>query len=244
MTLLSVNLNKIALLRNSRGHDRPSVTDAARVCVARGAGGITVHPRPDQRHIRPHDVTDLAAMLEVEFNIEGNPYPEFMDLVAKVRPTQATLVPDDPGQLTSDHGWDLAADGARVEGIARTLRDRGVRVSLFMDPDPGQIRRARDVGADRVELYTESWAVAHGTPEEDAVFARFAEAAACAREAGLGINAGHDLDLHNLGRFCAQIPGVLEVSIGHALIVDALEMGLVAAVDAYLAVLRDARSAA
>ena len=240
MTLLSVNVNKIALVRNSRDTTIPSVTAAARTCVEAGAHGITVHPRPDQRHIRPGDVRELAEMLTVEFNIEGNPfagqagtYPGYMALVREARPTQATLVPDAEDQLTSDHGWDLAADAGRVAPLVAELKDLGCRVSLFMDPDPEQIARAKDVGADRVELYTEAYAAAYGGPEAEAVFEQYARAAACARELGLGLNAGHDLNLDNLAKFCT-IPGILEVSIGHALVTDALWMGLDRAVREYL----------
>ena len=240
MTKLSVNVNKVALLRNSRETIIPSVAWAARTCVEAGAHGITVHPRPDQRHIRPGDVYELAGALDVEFNIEGNPfagpagdYPGYMALVRDVKPTQATLVPDAEDQLTSDHGWDLARDAERVSPIVAELKQLGCRVSLFMDPDPAQIARAREVGADRVELYTEAYARAHAAGNVDAVFDEYARAAACAAEHGLGVNAGHDLNLDNLGRFCT-IPGILEVSIGHALICDALKMGLHTAVREYL----------
>ncbi len=244
MTLLSVNVNKIALLRNSRDIGIPSVTEAAGICVEAGADGITVHPRPDQRHIRPSDVYELSEMLTVEFNIEGNPfaeaagdYPGFMAIVRRVKPAQCTLVPDTPGQLTSDHGWDLIKDGQRVQPIIDELKDLGIRVSLFMDPVADQIDRASQLRADRIELYTEPYARAHerGTVEE--VFQRYAAAAEHAQSAGLGVNAGHDLNLDNLGEFCS-IPGILEVSIGHALICDALKMGLHTAVKEYLKVLR------
>ena len=240
MTKLSVNVNKVALLRNSRETTIPSVAWAARTCVEAGAHGITVHPRPDQRHIRPGDVYELAGTLSVEFNIEGNPfagpagdYPGYMGLVRDVKPTQATLVPDAEDQLTSDHGWDLAKEAGRVAPIVAELKQIGRRVSLFMDPDPEQIARARDVGADRVELYTEAYAKACARGNVDAVFDKYAQAAACATDRGLGLNAGHDLNLDNLARFCS-IPGILEVSIGHALICDALKMGLRQAVESYL----------
>ena len=245
MTRLSVNLNKVALLRNQRDIGIPSVTRMARIAIDAGAHGITVHPRPDQRHIRPGDVHALAELVDVEFNIEGNPLPDYLDLVRKVRPTQATLVPDGPEQSTSDHGWTLRAGGAptpdveHLAGIVRELRGLGVRVSLFMDADPEQIAAVPATGADRVELYTEPWARAFGTPEEDEVLARFAAAAEAARAAGLGVNAGHDLNLRNLGRFL-EIPGVLEVSIGHALLAEALEMGLANTVRAYLDVIAKA----
>jgi len=240
MTLLSVNVNKVALLRNSRGGRVPSVTGAARVCIDAGCHGITVHPRPDQRHIRPGDVAELAEMLTVEFNIEGNPfaeaegtYPGFMNLVRDARPAQATLVPDDPGQLTSDHGWNLKKDLARVKPLVAELKDIGCRVSLFMDADLAQIELAATSGADRIELYTEDYAVAHASGDCEEVFQQYSRAAAGAQELGLGVNAGHDLNLDNLAHFLT-IPEVLEVSIGHALIADALGMGLSESVKAYL----------
>ncbi len=247
MTALSVNLNKVALLRNQRDLDIPSVTRAARVCLDAGAQGITVHPRPDQRHIRPSDVYALADLCTTaELNIEGNPFPEFLEIVRKVRPTQATLVPDSPEQATSDHGWKLVRDGApsddalRLQPIVRELRALGVRVSLFMDDDPEQIAAAQDLGTDRVELYTEPWARAFGSGREDQGFASFERAAAAARAAGLGVNAGHDLNLANLARFL-EVGSVLEVSIGHALIADALDLGLAGAVRAYAAIAGAAR---
>jgi pyridoxine 5-phosphate synthase len=239
MTALSVNLNKIALVRNSRLSGTPSVTEAAKVSLANGADGITVHPRPDMRHIRPDDVYALSEMLEVEFNIEGNPfegslgeYPGFMELVRSVKPDQATLVPDAQDQLTSDHGWDLTADGERLQPIISELKELGIRVSLFMDAESKDFDKAAELGADRVELYTESYADAYGTDQQQAVFQLFADAAERAQQAGLEVNAGHDLDLDNLG-LLATIPNVQEVSIGHALISDALMIGLGPAVRAY-----------
>ena len=232
MPQLSVNLNKIALLRNSRTLGIPSVLDAARTCIEAGAAGITVHPRPDERHIRRSDVHELAKMVTVEFNIEGNPFPEFMELVRGIRPTQCTLVPDTPGQFTSDHGWDLATDSERLKPAVAELRDLGIRVSLFMDPDLDQIERVPDVGADRVELYTEPYASAFGSPTGEAVLAGYTRAAAKAQSLGLGVNAGHDLNLDNLPDFCV-IPDILECSIGHALVADALWMGLGEAVKRY-----------
>jgi pyridoxine 5-phosphate synthase len=247
VTALSVNLNKIALIRNSRDTSNPDIPLHARICTGAGADGITVHPRPDQRHIRVQDCFDLAAMLEVEFNIEGNPftgprssgragisdYPGFMALVREIRPTQCTLVPDDDGQLTSDHGFDLRQDGERVAPLVAELQALGIRTSLFMDPDPEQIRLAAQTGTDRIELYTESYARACSENKDvEAVFQCFLRAAEVAAEAGLGLNAGHDLNLHNLPRF-ATLPDLLEVSIGHALTVDALSMGLSNAVSAY-----------
>lgn len=254
MTVLSVNLNKVALLRNSRLGQIPSVTRAARTVIAAGARGITVHPRPDQRHIRPDDVTALAALLEdfpeIEFNIEGNPYagprdngyPGFDALVDGARPHQVTLVPDSDTQLTSDHGWDLAGDTRQITATIARYRQAGARVSLFMDPDPDAISRARDCGADRIELYTGPFAehaLHHGLEHSAtlALFERYRAAAAHAAAIGLGVNAGHDLDLHNL-RLFRRIPGIAEVSIGHALISDALDMGLAATVRAYVEVLR------
>ncbi len=247
MIALSVNLNKIALIRNSRDTTNPDVPEHARMCIDAGADGITVHPRPDQRHIRAQDCFDLAAMLDVEFNIEGNPmtgprrsdragvgdYPGFMALVKEIRPAQCTLVPDTDGQLTSDHGFDLEQDAERVAPLVEELKSLGIRTSLFMDPEPHQIRLAAQVGADRIELYTETYAQAYREQKDlDAVFARFVDAAETALDAGLGLNAGHDLDLHNLPRF-ATIAGLQEVSIGHALTVDAIRMGLANAVGAY-----------
>ena len=247
MIALSVNLNKIALIRNSRDTTKPSVPEHARMCIAAGADGITVHPRPDQRHIRAQDCLDLAGILQVEFNIEGNPmagprrsdrsgvsdYPGFMELVKEIRPAQCTLVPDGDDQLTSDHGFDLAKDGDRVAPLVAELKALGIRTSLFMDPDPEQIRLAAQVGADRIELYTESYARAFRAKRNlQGIFQQFVTAAETAAEEGLGLNAGHDLDLDNLPRF-ATVPGLLEVSIGHALTVDAIRMGLAAAVAAY-----------
>ncbi len=246
MTNLSVNLNKVALLRNARTIGIPSVLDAAKVCVDAGAHGITVHPRPDERHIRYADVYDLADWLKgqpsIEFNIEGNPFlGRFMEIVGEVKPDQCTLVPDHPEAFTSDHGWDLTQEGDRLVPIIQTLNNAGVRVSLFMNPDPDQMQRAKAVGGDRVELYTEPYATAFRNSNTEAVLPKFAAAAQAAQAVGLGVNAGHDLNLDNLGLFCT-IPGILEVSIGHALTADALYMGLSAAVNAYLNVLNSARS--
>ncbi len=247
MIALSVNLNKIALIRNSRDTTNPDVVEHARLCIEAGADGITVHPRPDQRHIRASDCYALAPVLDVEFNIEGNPfagpriseragvddYPGFMTLVRDTKPAQCTLVPDGDNQLTSDHGFNLKRDGDALAPLLAELKGLGIRTSLFMDPDPEQIALAAQVGADRIELYTETYARACAANKDvDAVFARFVRAAEAATEAGLGINAGHDLNLHNLPRF-ATLPGLLEVSIGHALTVDALRMGLAATVVAY-----------
>jgi pyridoxine 5-phosphate synthase len=245
-TALSVNLNKIALMRNSRLSGIPSVTEAAKIALASGADGITVHPRPDLRHIRPIDVVALSEMLEAEFNIEGNPfegalgsYPGFLELVRRVKPDQCTLVPDAQDQLTSDHGWDLQQESERLRPIIAELKALGIRVSLFMDADSEYFELAAELGADRVELYTEAYADAYGTEQQDAAFQRFVDAAKRARQAGLEVNAGHDLNLDNLG-LMATIPELIEVSIGHALIADALLMGLGPAVTAYKAVLQQA----
>lgn len=246
-TALSINLNKIALLRNSRDGEYPSVTQHAQMCIDAGADGITVHPRPDQRHIRVDDCFALAQMLSVEFNIEGNPfagpmrssrrgvsdYPGFLDIVRAIKPAQCTLVPDGDAQLTSDHGFDLHTDGDRLAPIIEQLHQCGIRVSLFMDPDPAQIALAKQIGADRIELYTGPYAHAFATSENlSHVFQRFYNAAETAAELGIGLNAGHDLNLHNLARF-ATVPQLLEVSIGHAFTVDAIELGLANAVHAY-----------
>lgn len=240
MTRLSVNLNKVALLRNARTIGIPSVLRAAELSIAAGAHGITVHPRPDQRHIRPADVHDLAAYLrgfpDVEFNIEGNPFAGLLELVRTVRPHQCTLVPDSNDAVTSDHGWNLEEDGRRLAPAVAELRQLGIRVSVFMDVDSDQWSLARELGADRVELYTQPFAEAHARGHSAPALAQAAAAARMAQLAGLGVNAGHDLNLQNLGQFCS-IPGILEVSIGHALIADALEIGLPAAVRAYLDIL-------
>jgi pyridoxine 5-phosphate synthase len=234
MIHLSVNVNKIALLRNSRGGNIPDVVTAARTCIAAGCHGITVHPRPDARHITFRDVFDLAAMLTVEFNIEGYPSPEFLDLVHRVRPTQATLVPDPPGVLTSNAGWNLKTGADFLRDVLRLLAKAGIRTSLFMEPDPDQIRRAQKLGADRIELYTGPYAAAFGTPGGNKILAAHREAAHLARGLGLGVNAGHDLDLVNIPAYARAVKGLQEVSIGHALINDALYMGLQRAVGAYL----------
>jgi pyridoxine 5-phosphate synthase len=242
MTVLSVNLNKIALLRNSRTLGIPDVTRAARIVLDAGAHGITVHPRPDGRHIRAADVHELAALVRTrpgaELNIEGNPFHALLELVWQVRPQQCTLVPDDPGAFTSDHGWDLARDAAKLEPIIEQLHAEGIRVSLFMDPVPQAMAAARRIGADRVELYTEPYAGAFGSDAQERVLASYVEAARAALEQSLGINAGHDLNRQNLSRFLQAVPQVLEVSIGHALVADALETGLAQTVRDYLAAMR------
>jgi pyridoxine 5-phosphate synthase len=240
-TALSVNLNKVALLRNSRPLGIPSVLHAAELALEAGADGITIHPRPDQRHIRSDDVGALATLLRrwpaVELNIEGNPFHNLMDAARGARPAQCTFVPDDAGQATSDHGWDLARDGARLQPLIDEAHALGARVSLFMDPDPDAIAGARALGADRIELYTEPYArsYASGGATAQASLELYRRAAERALAAGLGVNAGHDLNLANLAPFIAEVPGVLEVSIGHALIADALEFGIGATVGKYRA---------
>jgi pyridoxine 5-phosphate synthase len=235
MIRLSVNLNKIATLRNARGGNIPDVVAAARTCIAAGCHGITVHPRPDARHITFHDVFDLAAMMTVEFNIEGYPGAEFLDLVMRVRPTQVTLVPDPPGVLTSNAGWDLASGAADwLADVLATLSKAGIRTSLFLEPDTEQIESARKLGANRIELFTGPYAKSFGTPAGQEILGAHREAARIARKIGLGVNAGHDLDLKNIPAYAKAVKGLNEVSIGHALIADALYMGLTRAVKAYL----------
>lgn len=239
MTNLSVNLNKVALIRNTRNIGIPSITQMAKICIDAGAKGITVHPRPDQRHIRPGDVYDLVDVVTpVEFNIEGNPLEvSFMEIVRKVKPTQCTLVPDAPDTFTSDSGWDLTKDKERLIPIIKELQGLECRVSLFMNADVEQISLVPDTGAERIELYTEPYATAYRENQDlDATWQQFADAAKKAQELGLGVNAGHDLNLDNLAKFC-QIPGILEVSIGHALTAEALEMGLANTVKEYIKIL-------
>jgi pyridoxine 5-phosphate synthase len=245
-TALSVNLNKVALVRNTRHLGIPSVTRAAQLCLSARAHGITVHPRPDERHIRTSDVWDLAELMHDwpgrEFNIEGNPFHNLMDVARGVRERggrvdQLTFVPDSEGQFTSDHGWSFPADADRLRPLIAQAQALGARVSLFMDADASAMAAARAVGADRVELYTEPYAAAWHTPERTAQLQRFALAAQAAIDAGLGVNAGHDLNLDNLAAFAQALPGLQEVSIGHALIADALERGYSDTVVAYLACL-------
>ncbi|MGL6109908.1 MAG: pyridoxine 5'-phosphate synthase [Rubrivivax sp.] len=245
-TALSVNVNRVALLRNTRPLDIPNVVHIATLALQAGADGITVHPRPDERHIRAQDVHDLHALLrrwpQAEFNIEGNPFHNLMPLVRALRPQQCTLVPDSADQATSDHGWDLHADAPRLRPLIAELRRLGVRVSLFMDPLPEAMAMARELGADRVELYTETYARAHGSEAQASRLAAFANAARAALAAGLGVNAGHDLNRANLGDFLRAVPGVREVSIGHALIADAIELGMSETVRAYQRCIRAAYS--
>lgn len=240
MTALSVNINKIALLRNSRGRNYPDVSYFAERFLKLGACGITLHPRPDQRHARYQDVAELKALCDryqQPLNVEGYPCEEFLAVVKAHRPAQCTLVPDDPQQVTSDHGWDLRLHGELLRRICQELNPLGIEVSLFVDYDNPDIPLAKTLGAARVELYTEPYAQTFGTAEEDAVWQQFARAAALAQQAGLGVNAGHDLNLQNLPRF-VQIPNILEVSIGHALIVECLEQGIEATMQAYQQILR------
>ncbi len=243
-TALSVNLNKVALVRNTRHLGIPSVTRAATLCLQAGAAGITVHPRPDERHIRAHDVHDLAALLKAwpdrEYNIEGNPFHNLMDFVRVVRPHQATFVPDAQGQFTSDHGWRFPDDAERLRPLIAECHALGVRVSLFMDADADQMPAARAVGADRVELYTEPYAAAFGSANQAGQLQRFAAAARAALDAGLAVNAGHDLNRDNLTPFLRAVEGVSEVSIGHALIADALELGYPDTIRAYNRCIDDA----
>jgi pyridoxine 5-phosphate synthase len=238
LTHLSVNLNKVALVRNTRHLGIPSVTRAATLCLQAGANGITVHPRPDERHIRATDVADLSALMKAwpgcEYNIEGNPLQNLMGFVRQFKPHQATFVPDGESQFTSDHGWNPVTDTDKLRPLIAEAKALGVRVSLFMDAEPSHMVWAKSVGADRVELYTEPFAAAWGTPIQAAQLDRFAKASQAALAIGLGVNAGHDLNRNNLTAFLKQVPGVQEVSIGHALIADALELGYEGAVTGYL----------
>jgi pyridoxine 5-phosphate synthase len=245
---LSVNVNRVALLRNSRPVGIPDVVRLSTIALEAGADGITVHPRPDARHITTQDVRDLSQLMQrwpqAEYNLEGNPFHNLMDLVREVRPHQVTFVPDSVEQATSDHGWDLARDGERLRPLIDELHALGVRVSLFMDPEPAAMSLARAVGADRVELYTEAYARSHGQAEQAAVLARYAAAAQAALSAGLGVNAGHDLNRDNLADFLRAVPGVAEVSIGHAIAADALEFGMAETVRLYQRCIRQAQVSA
>lgn len=232
MTKLSVNINKIATLRNARGGNMPDVIKAALDCEKFGAQGITVHPRPDERHIRYSDVTELKPLLSTEFNIEGNPIDSFTELVLKTVPAQVTLVPDAANALTSNAGWDTATHKKYLKEICKRFKEAGIRVSIFVDPVVEMIKHASETGCDRVELYTEAYAREYHINKEKAIEPYF-KAAEEAVRCGLGLNAGHDLNLHNLKYFAATIPGLLEVSIGHALICDALYLGLENTIAAY-----------
>ena len=225
MTKLSVNINKVATLRNARGGNNPDVCRFALDCEAMGAQGITVHPRPDERHIRRADVYVLRPLLSTEFNIEGYPSREFIELVLQVKPAQVTLVPDAPDQITSNHGWDTVAYQEFLTEVVATFNEAGIRTSIFVDPDAKMIEYAAKAGADRVELYTEPYAAGYAANREEAV-APYVVAAEAARKAGLGLNAGHDLSLENLAYFAECVPHLDEVSIGHALICDALYLGI------------------
>lgn len=226
MTRLSVNINKIATIRNARGGNNPDVVKVALDCERFGADGITVHPRPDERHIRHQDVLDLKQVLTTEFNIEGYPAPEFMDLVLKVKPAQVTLVPDSPDQITSNHGWDTLANQDFLAEIITALKEKAIRASVFVDADPRMVELAAKAGADRVELYTEPYATDYVKKSPEVAVKPFVEAARQARACGLGLNAGHDLSLVNLKYLKEMIPWMDEVSIGHALVCDALYLGL------------------
>ncbi len=237
MTKLSVNINKVATIRNARGGDNPDVLKVALDCELFGAQGITVHPRPDERHIRYKDVLDLKPQLKTEFNIEGNPIDKFTNLVLQVKPTQVTLVPDSESQLTSNHGWDTKSNMTFLTEVIGKFNEAGIRTSVFVDPDPVMVEYAAKAGAHRVELYTEPYASGYLIDREKAI-APFVEAANVARELGLGLNAGHDLSLVNLNYFYKMIPWTDEVSIGHALICDALYMGLNSTIQKYLECLK------
>ncbi len=233
MIRLSVNINKIATLRNARGGNIPNLITAAKDIEMYGGQGITVHPRPDERHITYKDVEQLRPIITTEFNIEGNPIPQFVDLVLKYKPHQVTLVPDDPNQLTSDHGWDTIKHKDFLIEVISKFKSAGIRTSIFVDPDIEMVKGAKETGTDRIELYTESYAANYSEDKEKAI-KPFVETATIAKEIGLGINAGHDLDLENLKYFAQNIPWLHEVSIGHALISDALYYGLDNAVNMYL----------
>ncbi|SDY77209.1 pyridoxine 5'-phosphate synthase [Hymenobacter psychrophilus] len=232
MTKLSVNINKIATLRNARGHNRPDLLQAARDMERFGAEGITVHPRPDERHVRYQDVRDLKAVVKTELNVEGNPTPDFLDLVREVRPEQVTLVPDAPDAITSNAGWNTIEHQDYLRDIVTELKGLGCRVSIFLDPVPELVRAAATTGTDRIELYTEDYASRYHADRE-AALAPYREAAQLAQQLGLGLNAGHDLDLDNLAYMAHNLPGLAEVSIGHALVCDALYLGLENTVQLY-----------
>jgi len=241
MTKLSVNLNKFALLRNARGADFPNVLQKAKECIEYGVHGITVHPRPDERHTRYSDVYELSDYLkdksDIEFNVEGNPVGKFMEIVKDTKPDQCTLVPDDPNQVTSDHGWNLKQDADKVKPIIQELKAQGIRVSLFIDPDPSQIELAKKVDADRIELYTEAYADMHGTAQEQEVLKTYVKAGTVAHKLGLGVNAGHDLNLKNLGLLLRSLPVIQEVSIGHAIVVEAFDYSLKSTIEQYIEII-------
>lgn len=238
MTKLSVNINKVATIRNARGGNNPDVLKVAADCELFGAQGITVHPRPDERHIRYTDVRSIKPLIRTELNIEGNPIDKYIELVLEVRPTQVTLVPDADDQLTSNHGWDTVAHRAFLTDVIGRFKEAGIRTSIFVDPSCRMVDGAKECGTDRIELYTEPYASGYVADRAEAI-KPFVEAAEAARELGLGLNAGHDLSLENLAYFHRNIPWLDEVSIGHALICDALYMGLDNTIKAYLACLKD-----
>ncbi len=244
MTKLSVNLNKIALLRNSRGSNYPNLLEMAKRAIAAGVHGITVHPRPDQRHITYQDCYDLSRLLQdykgIEFNIEGNPIPAFLEIIEETRPAQCTLVPDSPDQLTSDHGWNLDKEGKRLIPIIQSLQSMGVRVSLFLETDLQQIDQAKEIGTDRIEFYTEAYAKAFNGAEKNYIFNNFLQAAKHACSIGLEVNAGHDLNLQNLSLFLT-IPEILEVSIGHAIMVESFDYGFEETLKKYLEIIKDSQ---
>lgn len=237
MTKLSVNINKVATIRNARGGNNPDVLKVAVDCEKFGAQGITVHPRPDERHIRYQDVRDIKPLITTEFNIEGNPIDKYIKLVLEVKPTQVTLVPDADNQITSNHGWDTVANKGFLTDVIGQFKDAGIRTSIFVDAEPKMVEAARMCGTDRIELYTEPYAAGYEANREEAI-KPFVEAAEVAREVGLGLNAGHDLSLQNLTYFHQNIPWLDEVSIGHALICDALYFGLEDTIKRYLACLK------
>ncbi len=241
MTRFSVNLNKFALVRNARGANKPDLLAIARRCLSAGVHGITVHPRTDQRHVKYADVVDLDRLVRqypgVELNVEGVIDETLLELAEKVRPAQYTLVPDAPDQLTSDHGWEVAGREEELRDAVTRLHRHGIRVSLFVDPDPRHAAAARAVGADRVELYTHSFAAAYGSAEQAAVTAAFRDTAVEARRVGLGVNAGHDLSLQNLETLLREVPPVLEVSIGHAFICECFDFGIEGAIARYLEII-------
>ncbi len=239
MTLLSVNVNKIALLRNSRGADYPNVLKVSQDIVAVGAHGITIHPRPDERHIKYSDAYELKKALNVELNIEGYPTKSFLDMVCEVKPAQCTLVPDPPEALTSNAGWDCKANMRFLQEVSSRLKSNGVRTSIFLNPDPEQVPYAADTGTDRIELYTEGYASAFGSEEQESVFAMYKATAEAATAAGLGVNAGHDLNQDNLAFFIKNIPELLEVSIGHALVVEMLYQGMPTTISNYMNLLKN-----
>lgn len=238
MTNLSVNINKVATIRNARGGNNPDILKVATDCESFGADGITVHPRPDERHIKYQDVRDLKPILKTEFNIEGYPQKSFMELVKAVCPTQVTLVPDSPDQITSNHGWDTKTNFDFLTDIVTQLQERGIRASIFVDANPKMVEYAAKIGADRVELYTEPYA-SNYPKDPEAAIKPFIEAAHAAHNCGLGLNAGHDLSLVNLGYFIQRIPFTDEVSIGHALICDALYLGLKETIKQYKALCKN-----